>query len=57
MCSAGVAIHHVADLVTEHAGELGFVVQLREEPVGDEDLAAGKAKAFSVSGSRKRWKS
>ena len=37
-----VAVDDVADLVAEHAGELGLVLELVEERAGDEDLPAGQ---------------
>ena len=39
-----VTIDHVADLVPQHAGQLAWGLQPLEQPVGDEDLAAGQGK-------------
>ena len=39
-----VPIDDVPDLVTEHAGELGLVLQAIEQALGDEDLPARAAR-------------
>ena len=41
-CLHGVARRDVADLVAQHAGQLRFVVQIRQDAARDVDVAAGQ---------------